>query len=101
MPVGQAVMATSRRGWVAVWGAVWVVTWVGTWAVTWAGTWAVTGVGVWAGAGSTTSDTRRTTSSADPALRSASVKVFFTSALASLVSSCRWVWSPPAGAAMR
>ena len=44
---------------------------------------------------------RATTSSASSASRSALVKAGLTRDRASLVSSCRWVASPPAGAAMR
>ncbi len=113
MPVGQAVTATRLAGpsWVAgaCAGAAAPAAEVPPAAeaaaadATGADPAACAPAGAAAGAGTvpTTSLTSVTTSSADSASRSAAVKAGFTSARASLVSSWRWVLSPPAGAAIR
>src|SRR5690349_19139409 len=91
MPVGQAVTATSERPLV---GAVAAGAVAGG---------AVAGGAVTEGAGASpmAACTSETTSSGVAAARRLSVKSFLTRARASLVSSCRWVTSPPAGAAIR
>ena len=105
MPVGQAVTATRLRGpegagvaAVPAAGAAAPGAGVAAGAPTAA---APAGTAAGAGAGPTTSFTSSTTSSAVSALRSALVKAGLTRARASLVSTCRWVLPPPAGAAMR